>query len=163
MPKKILLFAIAAVLSIPSAANAVPIKRITGSNGAILSVNKVSNLKSGDALTITGAHFDETVGIYVAMCKVVPKTDLPTPCGGGIDKTGASKSSVWISSNAPAYGAGLAKPYGVGGRFTVGIKVSPIIGKLDCRKIACAIYVRADHLRTDDRTYDLHIPLTFAK
>ena len=163
MPKKALLFAIAGLLAITSSASAAPIKSVTGSNGAILSVNKVSNLKSGDQLTITGTHFDETVGIYVAMCKVVAKTELPTPCGGGIDKTGASKSSVWISSNAPSYGTGLARPYGVGGRFTVTIKVSPMIGKLDCRKIACAIYVRADHLRTDDRTYDLHIPITFTK
>ena len=163
MPKKILLLAIAAVLSIPSAANAVPIKSITGSNGAILSVNKVSNLKSGDALTITGAHFDETVGIYVAMCKVVPVGKLPTPCGGGADKSGITGSSIWISSNPPAYGVGLAKPFLPGGRFTLPIKLSPLIGKLDCRKIKCAIYVRADHLRGDDRSYDLHIPITFTK
>lgn len=163
MPKKALLFAIAGLLAITSSASAAPTKSVTGSNGAILSVNKVSNLKSGDQLTITGTHFDETVGIYIAMCKVVAKTELPTPCGGGIDKTGASKSSVWISSNAPSYGTGLARPYGVGGRFNVSIKVSPMIGTLDCRKIACAIYVRADHLRTDDRTYDLHIPITFTK
>ena len=163
MSKKLLFLVIAGLLVAPEVATAAPIKSVTGSNGAILSVSKVSNLKSGDQLTITGTHFDETVGIYVAMCKVVAKTELPTPCGGGIDKTGASKSSVWISSNAPSYGTGLARPYGAGGRFNVNIKVSPMIGKLDCRKIACAIYVRADHLRTDDRTYDLHIPITFTK
>ena len=163
MPKKLLLLVIAGLLVAPEVATAAPIKSVTGSNGAILSVNKVSNLKSGDQLTITGTHFDETVGIYVAMCKVVAKTELPTPCGGGIDKTGASKSSVWISSNAPSYGTGLARPYGVGGRFNVTIKVSPMIGKLDCRKIACAVYVRADHTRGDDRSYDLKVPITFAK
>ena len=163
MPKKLLLLVIAGLLVAPEVATAAPIKSVTGSNGAILSVNKVSNLKSGDQLSITGAHFDETVGIYVAMCKVVAKTELPTPCGGGIDKTGASKSSVWISSNAPSYGTGLARPYGVGGRFNVTIKVSPMIGKLDCRKIACAVYVRADHTRGDDRSYDLKVPITFAK
>ena len=168
MPKKILLLAIAAVLSIPSAANAVPIKSITGSNGAILSVNKVSNLKSGDALTITGAHFDETVGIYVAMCKVVPKGQLPSPCGGGADKTGVAGASEWVSSNPPTYGLGLAKPYLPGGRFSVTLKVSPLIpvpkGKsIDCRKVACAIYTRADHTRGDDRAYDIAFPLTFKK
>jgi ribose/xylose/arabinose/galactoside ABC-type transport system permease subunit len=135
----------------------------TGSNGATLEVSKVTNISSGDKLTITGSHFDETVGIYLALCKVVPATQLPTPCGGGMDKTGKTGSSIWISSNPPAYGVGLAKPYQPGGRFTEVIKVSPMIGKLDCRNIACAIYVRADHTRTDDRSYDLKIPIKFKK
>jgi len=132
-------------------------------DGAVLQISQASGIKSGDSIKITGTHFDETIGIYVAMCKVVPKTELPTPCGGGMDKTGASKSSIWISSNAPSYGTGLARPYQAGGRFAVTIKVSPMIGTVDCRKIACAIYVRADHLRTDDRTRDIHIPITFKK
>ena len=136
---------------------------VKASDGAVLQLSKASAIKSGDLLTITGTHFDETIGIYVAMCKVVPKTELPTPCGGGMDKTGASKSSIWISSNAPSYGTGLARPYQAGGRFRVSIKVSPLIGKMDCRKMACAIYVRADHLRTDDRTRDMYIPLAFKK
>lgn len=137
--------------------------KATAADGAILQISQASGIKSGDSIKITGTHFDETIGIYVAMCKVVPKTELPTPCGGGMDKTGASKSSIWISSNAPSYGTGLARPYQAGGRFNVAIKVSPMIGSVDCRKIACAIYVRADHLRTDDRTRDIHIPITFKK
>jgi hypothetical protein len=136
---------------------------VTGSNGATLEVSKVTNISSGDKLTITGSHFDETIGIYLALCKVVPTTQLPTPCGGGMDKTGKTGSSIWISSNPPAYGVGLAKPYKPGGRFTEVIKVSPMIGKLDCRKIACAIYVRADHTRSDDRSFDLKIPVKFKK
>ena len=137
--------------------------KTTAADGAVLQISKASAIKSGDSIKISGTHFDETIGIYVAMCKIVPKADLPTPCGGGMDKTGASKSSIWISSNAPSYGTGLARPYQAGGRFAVTIKVSPMIGTVDCRKIACAIYVRADHLRTDDRTRDLHIPITFTK
>ncbi len=137
--------------------------KATAADGAILQISQASGIKSGDSIKITGTHFDETIGIYVAMCKVVPKTELPTPCGGGMDKTGASKSSIWISSNAPSYGTGLARPYLAGGRFNVTIKVSPMIGSVDCRKIVCAIYVRADHLRTDDRTRDIHIPITFKK
>ena len=136
---------------------------VTGSNGATLEVSKVTNISTGDKLAITGSHFDETVGIYLALCKVVPAIQLPTPCGGGMDKTGKTGSSIWISSNPPAYGVGLAKPYQPGGRFTEVIKVSPMIGKLDCRKIACAIYVRADHTRSDDRSFDLKVPVKFKK
>jgi hypothetical protein len=162
--KRILLIsAVAATLSLALPNAQAVVTSVQASDGAILSVSKVSAIKSGDLLTITGTHFDETIGIYVAMCKVVAKTELPTPCGGGMDKTGASKSSIWVSSNAPSYGKGLARPYQAGGRFGVTIKVSPIIGKLDCRKVSCAIYVRADHLRTDDRTRDMYIPLTFKK
>jgi hypothetical protein len=168
--KRILLIsAVAATLSLALPSAQAAVSSVQASDGAVLTVSKASAIKSGDLLTITGTHFDETIGIYVAMCKVVVKTELPTPCGGGIDKTGASKSSIWISSNAPLYGKGLARPYEAGGRFKVAIKVSPIIKvptktvDLDCRKIACAIYVRADHLRTDDRTRDMYIPLTFKK
>ena len=141
---------------------------VLGSHGETLKVSKTTNVKSGDLIRVTGQHYDETIGIYVAFCKVVPKGQLPTPCGGGADKTGGTGASEWISSNPPTYGVGLAKPYLPGGRFSVTVKVSPIInvpnGKaLDCRKISCAIYTRADHTRGDDRSYDLAVPLTFKK
>jgi len=141
---------------------------VTGSHGETLRVSKSVGIKSGEVLTVSGQHYDETIGIYVAFCKVVPKGQLPTPCGGGADKTGGTGASEWISSNPPTYGVGLAKPYLPGGRFSVPVKVSPIIavpnGKaIDCRKIACAIYTRADHTRGDDRSYDVAVPLTFKK
>lgn len=153
----IVLGAILALISIA------PAQAVTGSHGEMLLVSKSTNIKSGDKLVVTGQHFDETVGIYVALCTVVKAGVLPSPCGGGIDETGATGASIWISSNPPSYGVGLAKPFLPGGRFSVSIKVSPMIGKLDCRKIKCAIYVRADHTRGDDRTHDLSIPLTFKK
>ncbi len=141
---------------------------VTGVHGESLRVSKVVAIKSGDSLVITGQHFDETIGIYVALCKVVPKGDLPTPCGGGADKTGALGAADWISSNPPSYGIGLAKPFLPGGRFVFRLKVSPLIAvpnskALDCRKIVCAIYTRADHTRGTDRTYDIALPLTFKK
>ncbi|CAB4543690.1 MAG: hypothetical protein F2519_06400 [Actinobacteria bacterium] len=163
LKRKILLTAMVALFSLAVSSAHAAVSSVKASDGAILTVSKVSAIKSGDLLTITGTHFDETIGIYVAMCKVVPKIELPTPCGGGMDKTGATKSSIWISSNAPSYGTGLARSYQAGGRFKVTLKVSPLIGKIDCRKIACAIYVRADHLRTEDRTRDMYIPLAFKK
>ncbi len=136
---------------------------LTGATGELLTVSKVSGIKAGDKLVITGQHFDETVGIYVALCTLVKAGVLPSPCGGGIDETGATGASIWISSNPPSYGVGLAKPFQPGGRFKVTIKVSPMIGKIDCRTVKCAMYVRADHTRGDDRTHDLAIPLSFAK
>jgi hypothetical protein len=157
-----------AVAGLFFALQTVPALAVIGSHGEILKVSKTTGVKSGDSLVVTGQHYDETIGIYVAFCKVVPSGQLPTPCGGGADKTGGTGASEWISSNPPTYGIGLAKPYLPGGRFSVTVKVSPLInvpnGKaLDCRKIKCAIYTRADHTRGDDRSYDLAVPITFKK
>jgi hypothetical protein len=158
MKKKVLLSIILLSVLVSS-----PAMAVTGSHGELLSVSKVSGIKSGDTLTIKGQHFDETVGIYIAMCVIVKPESVPTPCGGGVDETGATGASAWISSNPPSYGKGLAKPYRAGGRFTVKLKVSPMIGKIDCRKVSCAIYVRADHTRGDDRSYDIFSPIKFIK
>jgi ribose/xylose/arabinose/galactoside ABC-type transport system permease subunit len=138
-------------------------KSATGAQGQVLTVSKVSAIKSGDTLVVTGKSFDTTVGIYVELCKVVPASQLPDPCGGGVNKSGASAASYWISSNPPSYGRGLAIAYGAGGTFNVKLKVSPLIGKVDCRSTPCAVYVRADHLRTQDRTHDLFVPVNFSK
>jgi hypothetical protein len=120
--------------------------------------------KNGQAqIVITGKGFDETVGIYLAYC-VIPKAGAaPTPCGGGVNKSGIGDASYWISSNAPPYAANLAEPFRAGGRFTKSVGVSERIGKIDCRKNKCALTVRSDHLREGDRSRDLFIPVTFKK
>ncbi len=120
--------------------------------------------KNGQAqIVITGKGFDETVGIYLAYC-VMPKAGgAPTPCGGGVNKSGIGDASYWISSNAPPYAANLAEPFRAGGRFTKSVGVSVKIGKIDCRQIKCALTVRSDHLREGDRSRDLFIPVTFKK
>lgn len=156
MPRRALLASLLMIFSVAAPAHAV-----MGSQGESLTLSQSKNIKSGAKIVVTGQHYDETIGIYVAFCKVVPKGNLPTPCGGGADKTGAEGASQWISSNPPPYGAGLAKPYLAGGRFSVTVKVASKIGSIDCKKVKCAIYTRADHTRADDRSYDLYIPVTF--
>ncbi len=133
-----------------------------GSHGEILTASSATLSRAG-AVKIIGAHFDETVGIYLAYCVLPSKGKLPTPCGGGVNKSGIAAISFWISSNPPPYGIGLAEEYLPGGRFTQSVQVTPMIGKFDCRKIKCAITVRADHTREGDRNYDLFIPITFKK
>jgi len=120
--------------------------------------------KNGQAqIVITGKGFDETVGIYLAYC-VMPKSGAaPTPCGGGVNKSGIGDASYWISSNAPPYAANLAEPFRAGGRFTKSVGVSERIGTIDCRVNKCALTVRSDHLREGDRSRDLFIPVTFKK
>jgi hypothetical protein len=125
---------------------------------------EISVDKNGQAqILITGKGFDETVGIYLAYC-LMPKAGMaPTPCGGGVNKSGIGGASYWISSNAPPYATNLAEPFRAGGRFNKNVEVSDRIGKIDCRKSKCALTVRSDHLREGDRSRDLFIPVTFKK
>lgn len=132
---------------------------IKGSQGQVLSVSKTT-VKNGSMVTVKGNYFDETVGIYLAFCVIPPKGKAPTPCGGGINKAGTGDASFWISSNPPPYAVGLTEEFLPGGRFTQKVKISKKIGKFDCTKVKCAITVRADHLRSNDRSSDLFIPIT---
>lgn len=148
------------VASHTAAASKPTIKTIKGRHGEILTASPTTIL-SGGGIKVQGAHFDETVGIYLAFCVIPPKGKLPTPCGGGINKAGIGDASYWISSNPPPYGIGLAQEFLPGGRFTRTLHVSSKIGTIDCRKVRCAITVRADHTREAERGYDIFIPITF--
>ena len=132
---------------------------IKGAQGQVMSVSKTT-VKSGSVVTVRGNYFDETVGIYLAFCVIPAKGKPPTPCGGGINKAGLSEASFWISSNPPPYAVGLTEEFLPGGRFTQKVKISKKIGKFDCTKVKCALTVRADHLRSNDRSSDLFIPIT---
>ena len=129
-------------------------------NGSTISV-PTQILKKNSVLTVTGKGFDETVGIYLAFCVVPKQGALPTPCGGGVNKSGMGAGSFWISSNPPPYGVGLATEFLPGGRFIQKVAVSRKIGKFDCTKVKCAITVRADHIREGDRSRDIFLPITF--
>lgn len=135
-----------------------------GSAGQQLSVLSPGPIPvSGATLKVRGRAFDETVGIYVALCVLRGINKAPTPCGGGIDKTGSSHASVWVSSNPPPYGVGLATPFGIDGKFNVQLRVGPRIGEFDCRKVRCAVVAKADHTNPGFRGADVAVPLTFKK
>jgi hypothetical protein len=108
-------------------------------------------------VTVTGKGFDETRGIYVSVCAVTPGA-APGPC-----RTGSPEANRWVSSNPPAYGVGIATPFGAGGTFEVELAVAAEIdATTDCRAVACAIVTRADDTAADDRTLDLAVPVTFS-
>jgi hypothetical protein len=153
--KKLLTVLVALTMAAMPSAQAASVK---GSQGQVLTASATS-AKSGSMITVTGNRFDETVGIYLAFCVVPKKGQPPTPCGGGVNKAGLGDSSFWISSNPPPYAVGLTEEYLPGGRFTHKVQISKKIGKFDCTKVKCAITVRADHLRSNDRSSDLFIPV----
>jgi hypothetical protein len=152
-------------IALPAQASQKP-QIVKGQFGESISANAQEIIvdKNGRALiVITGRGFDETVGIYLAYCLLPKPGKAPTPCDGGVNKSGIGGASYWISSNAPPYAANLAEPFRAGGRFTKSVQVSERIGKIDCRKSKCALAVRSDHLREGDRSRDLFIPVTFKK
>ena len=154
------LLSMQSLLPAQAASTAVTVK---GSGGQVLTASQAKRLSpKGQFVVVSGRRYDETVGIYVALCVLPAKGAIPTPCGGGIDKSGTKGASEWVSSNPPPYGVGLAVPFGVAGTFKVRLKVGPIVGSFDCRKVKCGIVTKADHLNEDNRSADVIIPVTFA-
>src|SRR6478736_2915850 len=103
------------------------------------------------------------VATAAAALGVLALGELATPCGGGVDTSGTTETSTWVSSNPPSYGKGLAVPFGKGGTFEASIwAASTLPNGEDCRQVACAVVTRADHTRTSDRSQDVLIPVTFA-
>jgi hypothetical protein len=133
-------------------------------DGRTLSVSDVDALAvEGQKVRVTGRGYDRSKGIYIAFCVDNGPGKVPTPCGGGADTEGSSGNSVWISDLPPAYGTGLAKPYGDGGSFDVEISVrAQLDEEVDCRTVRCAVVTRNDHTRSEDRSQDLGVPVTFA-
>jgi hypothetical protein len=145
-----------------SAASSKNKNSVAGAQGQVLKVSK-SVVKNNSKITVTGTGFDESVGIYVGFCVVPAAGQAPTPCGGGVNKSGTGDSSFWISSNPPPYAVNLVEPFAAGGNFKLSLTLSRKIGAFDCAKVKCAVTVRADHLRGSDRSFDLFIPITIKK
>ncbi|WP_328439591.1 immunoglobulin domain-containing protein [Streptomyces sp. NBC_00444] len=134
----------------------------TGPEGQKLTVTPVNNLATEDqTLKITGSGYDTDKGVYVALCVDNGAGELPTPCIGGVDMSGTSHSSAWISSNPPDYGEDLAIPYDDGGTFEVELTVDAKDEYTDCFKATCVLATRADHTLSGDRSQDVKVPVSF--
>ncbi|MFF8357841.1 immunoglobulin I-set domain protein [Streptomyces chartreusis] len=134
----------------------------TGPNGQRLTVTPVNDLATkNQTLKVTGSGYDTKKGIYVALCVDNGDGEPPTPCIGGVDMSGGSHSSAWISSDPPDYGAELAVPYGAGGTFEVELTVDAKDEHTDCFKATCVLATRNDHTVSGDRSQDVKVPVRF--
>ncbi|MGC9539400.1 immunoglobulin I-set domain protein [Streptomyces sp. UG1] len=137
-------------------------KTVTGPNGQKLTVTPVNDLATeNQTLKVTGTGYDTNKGIYVALCVDNGDGELPTPCIGGVDMSGGSHSSAWISSDPPDYGEELAIPYGAGGTFEVELTVDARDEYTDCFKATCVLATRNDHTLSGDRSQDVKVPVAF--
>jgi len=134
----------------------------TGPKGQVLTATPISNLGAKSIITVTGSGFDSKIGIYIALCVYNGKGKLPTPCGGGVNTSGASPASVWVSS-PNQFTKGFAAPFKKGGKFIAKITVSPMIGTIDCRLTKCVVGTQGDFMNVATRSADVVIPVTFKK
>ncbi|MFJ4833686.1 hypothetical protein ACIP79_27825 [Streptomyces sp. NPDC088747] len=146
----------------PAARAADTPKTALGQDGQRLTVSASAGLDpDGETLRVTGSGYDETKGVYVALCVDNGEGQLPTPCIGGVDMTGTSHSSAWISSNPPDYGEDLAIPYEEDGGFEVELTVDAMDEFTDCFEVTCVLATRADHTLSGDRSQDVKVPVAF--
>lgn len=135
---------------------------VKGPTGQTLTVS-ATEVRDGQVLTVSGDKYDKKIGVYLAFCVVNAKGVVPGPCGGGVNTAGSATSSVWISSNPPAYGKSLAVPFSKSGGFNRSLTVSRYIGDVDCAVVKCAVVTRADHTKSTYRKADVIVPMKFKK
>ncbi|MFJ6657291.1 hypothetical protein ACIQNG_13105 [Streptomyces sp. NPDC091377] len=139
----------------------------TGPEGQKLTVSRTSGLDAaGETVTVSGTGYNTEKGIYIALCVDNGPGKTPTPCVGGVDMSGESGASVWVSSNPPSYGEGLAKPYGGSGHdgtFEARLKVRAKDANTDCTAsgVTCAVITRNDHTRGGDQSQTVRVPVSF--
>ncbi|MFJ9338653.1 hypothetical protein ACIRP0_05090 [Streptomyces sp. NPDC101733] len=119
---------------------------------------------TGQNVTVTGSGFNSAKGVYVGLCAVsgAQGAAKPTPCLGGSDQAGTTGASHWIDNT---YGGTLphTSAFGAGGTFSVSVHVKADLGggQICGETVECAIVTRADHFNSANRTYDVHVPVTF--
>ena len=152
-----------ATISITTPANAKSSKKtVKGPSGQTLTVSATS-VRDGQVVSVTGKKYNKKVGVYLAYCVVNAKGEVPSPCGGGVNSSGASDGSIWISSNPPEYGKSLAVPFTKSGGFKQKVRVSRYIGNIDCAVVKCAVVTRAEHTDSANRNADVIVPVKFKK
>ncbi|MFI1356098.1 hypothetical protein ACH4TV_21360 [Streptomyces sp. NPDC020898] len=119
---------------------------------------------AGQVITVTGSGYNTGQGVYVGLCAVdgAQGANKPTPCLGGQDESGSTGASHWINNTFGGLFAN-SSTFGTGGTFSVQIFVKATLddGQVCGEDVTCAVVTRADHFDTNDRKYDVHVPVTF--
>ncbi|GHI83318.1 hypothetical protein [Streptomyces xanthophaeus] len=153
---------LASVASAAPVSAAGPARTGQGAGGQQLTVYAASGLDPlGESVRVKGAGYDQSKGVYVALCKDNGDNRAPAPCAGGADMTGGSKASQWIVPRGDAHAGELGTPYGEGGRFDVELKLTAKSEGLDCLQVACSVVTRVDHRGAGDRSQDVRVPVAF--
>ncbi|MFD3581136.1 hypothetical protein [Streptomyces sp. NPDC058683] len=119
---------------------------------------------AGRTITVTGSGYNTSQGVYVGLCVVdgTPGANKPSPCLGGQDESGTTGASHWVNNTFGGLFANSSR-FGTGGTFSVQIYVKAALddGSVCGEDVTCAVVTRADHFDSEDRKYDVHVPITF--
>ncbi|MGW0760958.1 hypothetical protein ACWD1Y_31535 [Streptomyces sp. NPDC002814] len=119
---------------------------------------------AGQVITVSGSGYNTGQGVYVGLCVVdgAAGVNKPTPCLGGQDESGSTGASHWVNNTFGGMFANSSK-FGTGGTFSVSIFVKATLddGSVCGEDVTCAVVTRADHFDTNDRKYDVHVPIAF--
>ncbi|MGV9312216.1 hypothetical protein ACWDR0_08460 [Streptomyces sp. NPDC003691] len=175
-----MLGATALTLGLASSASAATVNRsITDNNTPYtLSLTAPSTAAAaGQNVTVSGSGYNTSQGVYVGLCAVPAGVNVndqstwsakPTPCLGGQDQAGTTGASHWVNSDWWWMSPNNSSAYNVvnnRGSFSVNIHVkAQISSSVTCGQggVTCAIVTRADHFDSNDRKYDVYVPVTFS-
>ncbi|QDY78563.1 hypothetical protein [Streptomyces qinzhouensis] len=175
-----LLGATALTLGLASSASAATVARTVTDNSVQynLSLTAPSTAAAaGQNVTVTGSGYNTSQGVYVGLCAVPAGVNVndqstwnakPTPCLGGQDQAGTTGASHWVNNDWWWMSPNNSSPYTVTngrGGFSVNIHVkAQISATVTCGQsgVTCAIVTRADHFDSNDRKYDIYVPVTFS-
>ncbi|SDN26943.1 hypothetical protein SAMN04487981_104271 [Streptomyces sp. cf386] len=119
---------------------------------------------TGQVITVSGSGYNTGQGVYVSLCVVdgAQGANKPTPCLGGQDEDGSTGASHWVNNTFGGMFANSSK-FGTGGTFSVQIYVKATLddGSVCGQDVECAVVTRADHFDSEDRKYDVHVPIAF--
>ncbi len=142
----------------------------TGPHGQTLTVSQVDGLSpAGTTVTITGTGFAipgfdlDTDGFYLSLCVDIGAGSAPSPCLGGVDQTGATTTTRWVTNNP--IGDAASVPIAPDGSFTTTLTVEANDGFTNCLQLIaprdCKIVTRMDHRASGDRSQDVKVPVSF--
>ncbi|MEU9338487.1 hypothetical protein AB0D49_35955 [Streptomyces sp. NPDC048290] len=120
---------------------------------------------AGQVITVSGSGYNSGQGVYVGLCVVngAAGANKPSPCLGGQDQSGSTGASHWVNQTFGGLFANSSK-FSAGGTFSVNIFVKAQLedGSVCGEDVTCAVVTRADHFDTNDRKYDVHVPISFS-
>lgn len=118
------------------------------------------------AVTLAGLDGAEApAGFYLMTAVDNGPGEVATPAIGGVDMTGASHTSRWITNEPYAGSENAVVPIAADGSAQTELQVVAADDHADCAAAAapdgCVLYLRADHRAAAERGYDLRVPLEF--
>src|SRR5436190_879546 len=98
----------------------------------------------------------------VASARTAARAGLAVAAASALTLGLATSASHWVNNTYGGLFANSSK-FGTGGTFSVNVFVKATLddGSVCGQDVECAVVTRADHFDTNDRAYDVHVPITF--